>query len=134
MKDRVSLLILLSSIILFVECTGKISEKVTDETTGFVESTGKISGKVTNVNTGKALPGSNVLILGKNRGAATDTNGLYTISNVPPGSYSMQARQMGYKSVTVIDVIVVADSTTIINFQLSPAKIKGEGLKLGRDY
>jgi len=43
----------------------------------------------------------------------------------------MQARQMGYKSVTVIDVIVVADSTTTINFQLSSVIIKGKGVKLG---
>ncbi len=130
MKHRVCLLIFLSSIILFVACAGKISKKDTNVNTGFVECTGKISGKITEVNTGKALPYVNVLILGENLGAVTDTNGLYTISNVPPGSYSMQARQMGYKSVTVIDVIVVADSTTTINFELSPVIIKG-GVKLG---
>ncbi len=114
MKLRVCLLIILSNIILFAE------------------STGKISGKVTDVNTGEILPGANVLILGKNIGGATDTNGLYTISNVPPRSYSMQARAMRHKSVTVFDVIVVADSTTIINFQLPPAeKTKIKGVRLG---
>jgi len=131
MKSRVCLLTILLNIFLFVACTGKVSKKVTDVNTGFAEGTGKISGKVTDINTGEPLHGTNIPILGSNRGAAADTNGLYTISNVPPGSYSMQARMMGYKSVTVNDVIVVADSTTIINLQLSPAEIKEEGVRLG---
>jgi len=130
MKSRVCLLTILLSIILFVACTGKISKKVTDVNTGFAKSTGKISGQVTDVNTGEPLHGANVPILGSNRGAAADTNGLYTIPNLKPGSYSMQARMMWYKWVTVNDVIVVADSTTTINFELSPVIIKG-GVKLG---
>jgi len=131
MKSRVCLLTILLSIFLFVACTGKISKKVIDENTVFAEGTGKISGKVTDQQTGKSLLWANVMILETNRGAAADTNGLYTISNVPPGSYSMQARMMGYEWVTVNDVIVVADSTTIINLQLSPAEIKEEGVRLG---
>jgi hypothetical protein len=131
MKLRIYFLIILSGIILLVECSGKISKKVTDVNTGIAEGTGKISGKVTDVNTGKALAGSNVIIIGKRIGAATDTNGFYTISNVPPGSYSMQARKMWYKSVNVIEVNVVGDSTTIIDFKLASAIIKDEGVKLG---
>ena len=131
MKRRVNLLIILLSIILLVECAGKISEKVTDVNTGIAEGTGKISGKVAHQETGEALPASNVIIIGTSRGAATDTNGLYTIPNVPPGSYSMQARMMGYKSITFIDVIVAADSTTTIDFQLPPVIIKKEGVRLG---
>lgn len=131
MRFSLFLIIIFSSIILFFECSGKISKKVTDMNTGLAEGTGKISGKVANQETGEALPGSNVVIIGKNIGAATDTNGLYTISNVTPGSYSMQARAMGYKSITFIDVIVVVDSTTTISFQLSPEEIKEEGVRLG---
>lgn len=99
--------------------------------TGFAKYTGKISGKVTDQKTGKTLPGTNILIIGRNMGAASDTNGLYTISNVPPGSYSVQARMLWHESVTVRNVIVVTDSITIINFQLSPVEIKHEGVRLG---
>lgn len=113
MKLRFFLLIILLSIILLVECTGKISGKSTDGQTGEV------------------LPGANVVIIGKNMGAATDKNGLYTISNLPTGSYSIQARKMYHKWVTVNDVIVVADLKTIIDFKLAPAEIKEEGVILG---
>jgi hypothetical protein len=99
--------------------------------TGFAKNTGKISGQVTDVNTGEILPGATVIIVGSNRGAAADTNGLYTISNVSPGSYSVQARMMGHESVTVHDVIVVTYSTTTIDFQLPPVEIEGEGVRLG---
>lgn len=131
MNRRVCLLIILLSIILFVECVGKISGKVADVNTGFAEGTGKISGKVIDENTGKALPGAPVLIIGRNKGTAANTNGLYTISNIPPGNYSVQARMFRHEWVTVNDVIVAADSTTTINFQLSPAKFKKGGVKLG---
>ncbi len=131
MKLRFYLLIILLSIILLVECTGKISEKAADVDTGSAEGTGKIFGKVEDQETGKALHGAPVLIMERNIGAAADINGLYTISNVPPGSYSVQARMFRYEWVTVNDVIVVADSTTTINFQLPPAEIKEEGVRLG---
>jgi hypothetical protein len=131
MKLRFFLLTILLSIILLVECTGKISEKAAGVNTGSAEGTGKISGKVTDALTGKPLPGSNVLILGRNMGTATDKNGLYTISNLPTGSYSMQARMMYYKWVTINYVIVAADLETIIDFQLTPAGIKREGVILG---
>ena len=45
--------------------------------------TGKIQGTITDQN-GEPLPGSNVMILGTNRGAAADENGFYVILNIAP--------------------------------------------------
>jgi len=92
------------------------------------ESTGRISGKITEVNTGEALPGSNIVIQRTKLGASADAEGYYTISNVPPGTYSIQAKMMGYTSVTITDVKVVADSTTTINFQLPASTVEAEGI------
>ncbi len=94
----------------------------------FAKNTGKISGKVTDQQTGEVLPGANVIIEGNRMGAKTDIEGFYVISNVPPGSFSVQARMMGYNSVTITDVKVIADSTTIINFKLSASTIEAEGI------
>ena len=53
----------------------------------FAGTTGKISGTVVDKDTKEALIGANVFIKNTNLGAATDTEGRYTILQVPPGKY-----------------------------------------------
>jgi len=59
-----------------------------------------ITGLVTDTETGNVLMGANVLISSDqlNTGAATDFDGLYTIPNIPPGSYHLKATYIGYKT------------------------------------
>ena len=53
------------------------------------------------------LPGVNVIILELDRGAATGIDGTYEIVDVPPGTYTLEARYIGFapesKEVTVAD-------------------------------
>lgn len=92
----------------------------------FAARTGKISGKVTDQETGEELPGVNVIVESDTLGAATDINGVYTILNVPPGTYAIQVSYVGYGSVKLNDVEVVSDSTTILNFQLQQSTFQME--------
>jgi Ca-activated chloride channel homolog len=92
----------------------------------FAGSTGKIAGKVTDKNTGDDLVGVNILINVINLGASTDVNGLYTIINVPPGTYTVEALYVGYASIKIIDVEVIADSTTKLNLQLMESALESE--------
>jgi hypothetical protein len=69
-------------------------------------STGKITGKVTDVESGQAIPFANVLILGTSWGAMTNDQGVYTITPVPVGTYSLKAMIIGFDDVTVADVKV----------------------------
>ncbi|RPH90302.1 MAG: TonB-dependent receptor, partial [Calditrichaeota bacterium] len=85
---------------------------------GFSGTTGKIVGNVTDVQTGEALVGTNVVIDGTTMGAATDVEGDYFIINVPPGSYKVSARMMGYITLSQTQVNVSIDHTTRANFQL----------------
>lgn len=57
---------------------------------------GEISGKVTDIETGNALPGANIVIKGTSLGTASDIEGHYFISNVPPGTYEVAALYIGY--------------------------------------
>ena len=57
-------------------------------------STGKIVGKVVDAETGEALIGVNVIVMGTNRGAATDIDGFYQIINIPPGVYNIKFSQL----------------------------------------
>ncbi len=86
---------------------------------------GKIAGKISSKQTGEALPGANVFIVGTTYGAASDLNGLFTILNVPPGVYSLQASVLGYATVTVNGVSVHIDQTSTVDFELPEEAITG---------
>ena len=88
--------------------------------------TGKISGTVKDAETGEALPGVNVVLVGTIQGAATDVDGYYFIVNIPPGTYSVTASMMGYRSVRKTEVSVTADRTTPLDFDLKMTTIEGE--------
>jgi hypothetical protein len=89
-------------------------------------TTGKIAGKVTDRATGQPYYGANVILDGTSLGAATDANGDFIVLQVPPGTYSLLVRAMGYKSVTVTDVQVRIDQTSPVDFYLEQALIPGE--------
>ncbi len=88
--------------------------------------TGKIVGKVFDAQTKEPLPGANVIIKGTTFGAATDINGNYVILNVPPGTYTVSAGFIGYRTVSVQDVIVSVDLTTSRDFALPPEAVAME--------
>ncbi|MDI6739461.1 MAG: TonB-dependent receptor [Candidatus Edwardsbacteria bacterium] len=82
-------------------------------------TTGKIAGTVIDADTKEPLPGAVVTILGTALGANTDLDGRYMIINVAVGTYSVQAKMMGYSASTMTNVKSIMDLTTTINFKLS---------------
>jgi hypothetical protein len=79
---------------------------------------GKIVGKVTDIETGEPLIGANILVNGTNFGAATNVDGQFLILNVPPNTYTLVARYIGYKEVTKSNIQVSVNVTTEVNFQM----------------
>jgi outer membrane receptor protein involved in Fe transport len=75
-------------------------------------TTGKISGKVTDGKSGDPLVGANIILTGTNLGGVVDLEGYYTILNIPPGSYEVQYRFIGYRTHVVKKVLVTSDNTT----------------------
>ncbi|MEM6336172.1 MAG: carboxypeptidase-like regulatory domain-containing protein, partial [Bacteroidota bacterium] len=88
--------------------------------------TGKISGRVTDAQTGDALPGVNVIIEGTTQGAGTDLDGYYTILNVRPGTYTLDASFIGYAPQRIEGVRVSVDQTATVNIQLREEAFEGE--------
>lgn len=80
--------------------------------------TGKITGQVIDAATGEELPSVNVVIAGTTQGATTDDEGFYTIINVRPGLYDVQASFIGFTPQTMTDVRVNIDLTSEVNFAL----------------
>lgn len=88
----------------------------------FTGAPGSIKGKVTD-EMGIGIPGVTVQIKGTMMGAAGSFDGSYVILNVPAGTYILIASSIGYSRMTIDSVVVVADSTTEIDFQLASESI-----------
>jgi hypothetical protein len=81
------------------------------------EGTGGIRGTVKDKDTGEALIGANVLVVGTNRGAASNAEGAYQILGLSPGRYAIVARYIGYVQ-GQRTLTVVANQTVDVNFTL----------------
>ena len=57
-----------------------------------------ISGVVSDSTNGSPLIGANVILKGTSLGAATDTDGRFSIDNIPMGEYTLSASYLGFKS------------------------------------
>lgn len=75
----------------------------------------RIRGTVIEKNSHQPLEFINVMVLGLNKGGVTNAEGHFTIEQVPPGIYRLQATAIGYKSVTTPEYIV---STKDLNISI----------------
>ncbi|MBK7381259.1 MAG: TonB-dependent receptor [Ignavibacteriales bacterium] len=79
-----------------------------------------VSGMVTNVENGEKLPGANVYMKALNTGAVTNADGIYSIGNVPKGTYELTVSYVGYIS-EVSNIYVGGDVS--LNFNLKPSPV-----------
>ena len=57
-----------------------------------------VTGKISDKKSRGPLPGSNVVLVGTNLGAAADADGYFEINNVPEGQYEIMATFIGYEN------------------------------------
>lgn len=88
--------------------------------------TGKVTGQILDARTNEPLIGVNVIVDGTHYGAATGQTGRYVLLNIPPGTYTLIIRMMGYQTKVVNNVNVSSDYTTTINAKLKTEVIAGE--------
>ena len=65
------------------------------------------------------LPFATVQLKGTSKGATTDFDGLYSIDNIDPGTYTVVFSFVGYETLEVPDVTVEAGKVTEVNTGLS---------------
>ncbi|MEX2601448.1 MAG: TonB-dependent receptor [Balneolaceae bacterium] len=63
----------------------------------FAQNSSSINGYISDRTTGETLIAANVALLEINRGAASNTSGYYSITNLPPGTYTIAASYIGYR-------------------------------------
>ena len=86
---------------------------------------GVIKGKVFDRDTKDGLPGANVTIKGTSVGTASDLNGSYYLTNVPPGTYTLQVTYIGYRTKTA-EVSISIDATVVQDFSLEAVALEGQ--------
>ncbi|MBI5472958.1 MAG: TonB-dependent receptor [Ignavibacteriae bacterium] len=95
-------------------------------TVAFGGTTGKIVGTATDARSGEKLVSVNVVVQGTTLGATSNIEGYFSILNIPPGKYTVQASIIGYTSKRYADVVVEIDQTTTLNIKLSEEAIEGQ--------
>ncbi len=81
---------------------------------------GQISGRIIDSNNQAPLTGVNVALVGTKRGSASDNEGRFLISNLPPGKYQLKFTMMGYKTVIKSNIWIFANQMTQLNVVMSP--------------
>lgn len=87
-------------------------------TAAYGQDVGTIAGTVVSEVTGDPLPGVNVMVVDTQMGAATNNDGQFEISNVPPGTYSVRASFVGFGDRIKEGVEVQEGQTTSLTFAM----------------
>ena len=90
----------------------------------FSGTTGKISGIVRSGEADLPLVGVNVALVNTLLGAVTNQDGRFTLLNIPPGDYQIQASMIGYANYLVKDLSVRIDQTTQIDILMTQESIE----------
>ncbi|HEV8497420.1 MAG TPA: SusC/RagA family TonB-linked outer membrane protein [Gemmatimonadaceae bacterium] len=85
--------------------------------------TGRITGMVADSTAGHAVGGVSISIVGTTLGVLSADDGHYAITGVPPGTYVVEARRLGYAPVRRSDVLVTAGQTTTLNLKVQAAAL-----------
>jgi TonB-linked SusC/RagA family outer membrane protein len=102
--------------------------------------TGVITGVVTAQETGVPLAEVRVTVEGTGRSGTSGPDGRYTIDQVPPGTYRLHARLIGYTVADLSNVVVTAGQSVTADFRLQPLPVAlqevvvvGYGTQVRRD-
>ncbi|KAB5489346.1 TonB-dependent receptor [Flagellimonas hadalis] len=87
------------------------------------QTTGGIVGKLTDrEQNDEPLAFANILIKGTTLGTTSDFDGLYEIPNVEPGTYTLSFSFLGYETVEIPNIEVVAGKVTSIDVPMSASQ------------
>ena len=92
------------------------------------QTEGSIHGQILDASTGRPLQGVNVMLKNTILGSATDSEGRFTISGLPPGSYELIATMIGYKHHTDPQVTVLPGRQTTLSIRMESTVLEQPSL------
>ena len=81
-----------------------------------------LTGRVTDASTGQPVVGAQVTVVGSNMGTQTNTNGVYSLRNVAPGTISLRVLSIGYAELAQ-QATLTSGQTTTLDFVLRPMAV-----------
>ncbi len=96
----------------------------------FAANFGKISGTVVDKATRAPLIGANIIVEGTTLGAVSDTEGHFVILQVPPGSYNVQAKLLGYSPMRMEQLSVATNRIATLTFALTQTTLTSEAVQI----
>lgn len=88
--------------------------------------TGILQGRISDEKTNEGIPFASVILElnGVQKGIAqTDDNGNYVMRSIIPGKYDLKVMYLGYNTVVIKDVLIVADKITFQDIKMKTATI-----------
>jgi len=98
------------------------------------QENGIIYGTITDAYSKQPITGANVLVLDTNLGAASDINGNFRITGIPPNTYTVRASVIGYKAIIKTDIFVRASRPVQVDFALMEETIELQDITVKADY
>lgn len=89
-----------------------------------------INGKVVDQKTGETLIGATVLLEGTTKGAITDFDGNYMLTNIQPGKYNIICQFVSYETQRIADVMLIEGQKFEANFVLGEALTQLDEVKV----
>jgi len=100
----------------------------------FSQTTGKISGIIYDAETGEPIIGANIVVVGTDLGASSDTDGSFFIININPGTYSLKVHYIGYAPLILNQVSVSVNRTNQLEpILIEQSSIEGETIQVTVD-
>lgn len=98
------------------------------------EKTGGLKGVVIDAETQSPVAGASVVIVGTERGAATNDAGEFKIAGIPVGTYSVRIGSVGFEPAVRTDVIIRSGRVAVLNAELYMSMTEVEGVTVGGGY
>lgn len=83
------------------------------------QASARLTGTVVDSADGRPIPGAAIAIAGTQLRALTDTAGRYLIAGVPAGTYTVDARRIGFSPARRAGVVVAEGATVVVDFRLA---------------
>jgi len=85
----------------------------------FAQESASINGYITNVKTGETLISANLALKDTRKGTSTNTSGYYSLTDIPPGTYTVVATYIGFKRFEK-EITLTAGQKLRLDIKLTP--------------
>ena len=84
------------------------------------QKNGNISGIITDKNDQKPLAGASILLNPGSKGETSSETGTFRFSGIEAGSYSIVITNVGYKTLTITNLVITTGNENILTIELEP--------------